>query len=105
MMSLKKPENECSDPDCPFHGSLAVRGRILDGMVVSDRMSKSVVIRINYTRFNRKYERYSRASSRITAHNPKCIDAKRGERVRIAECRPLSKTKSFCVVEKITKEE
>ncbi|MBN1681957.1 30S ribosomal protein S17 [Candidatus Bathyarchaeota archaeon] len=105
MMSLKKPENVCSDQNCPFHGSLAVRGRLLDGMVVSDRMSKSVVIRINYTKFDRKYERYARASSRITAHNPPCIDAKRGERVRIAECRPLSKTKSFCVVEKITEEE
>ena len=104
-MRLKKPENECSDPDCPFHGSLAVRGRVLDGLVVSDRMSKSVVIRIDYTRFDRKYERYARTSSRITAHNPKCIDAQRGERVRIAECRPLSKTKSFCVVEKLTEEE
>jgi len=104
-MSLKKPENACSDPDCPFHGSLAVRGRLLDGMVVSDRMSKSVVIRIDYTKYNRKYERYSRVSSRITAHNPPCINAKRGERVRIAECRPLSKTKSFCVVEKMAEEE
>ena len=105
MISLKKPENACSDPNCPFHGSLAVRGRILDGVVVSDRMSKSVVIRINYTKFVRKYERYARTSSRITAHNPQCIDAKRGERVRIAECRPLSKTKSFCVVEKLAEEE
>ena len=77
----------------------------MDGMVVSDRMIKSVVIRIDYTRFNRKYERYSRASSRITAHNPSCIDAKRGEKVRVAECRPLSKTKSFCVVEKLAEEE
>ena len=77
----------------------------MDGMVVSDRMLKSVVIRIDYTKYNRKYERYARASSRITAHNPPCIDAKRGERVRIAECRPLSKTKSFCVVEKFSEEE
>ena len=104
MMSLKKPDNECSDPDCPFHGSLAVRGRVLDGLVVSNRMLKSVVIRINYTKFNRKFERYSRESSRITAHNPPCIDAKRGDLVRIAECRPISKTKSFCVVEKISEE-
>jgi len=39
-------------------------------------------------------------NSRITAHNPPCIAARRGEKVKIAECRPLSKTKSFVVVEK-----
>jgi small subunit ribosomal protein S17 len=101
LMSFKKPSNECDDPDCPFHGSLSVRGRVLEGEVVSARMEKSVVIRINYTRFDKKYERYSRKSSRITAHNPPCIDAKMGDMVRIAECRPLSKTKSFVVVEKL----
>lgn len=105
MMSLKRPENECSDPDCPFHGSLAVRGRVMEGEVVSDRMEKTVVIRINYTRYYPKYERYARMSSRIPAHSTPCIDARRGDRVRIAECRPLSKTKSFVVVEKLEEAE
>ena len=41
-----------------------------------------------------------RMNSRITAHNPPCIDAKTGDKVKIAECRPLSKTKNFVVVEK-----
>ncbi len=45
MMSLKRPENECSDPDCPFHGSLAVRGRVMEGEVVSDRMEKTTIIK------------------------------------------------------------
>ena len=40
-------------------------------------------------------------SSRITAHSTPCVDAQVGDMVRIAECRPLSKTKSFVVVEKI----
>ena len=101
MMRLKRPENECNDPDCPFHGSLAVRGRILEGDVVSDRMDKTIVVRINYTRFYPKYERYARMSSRIPAHNTPCIEARRGDKVKIAECRPLSKTKSFVVVEKL----
>ena len=39
-------------------------------------------------------------NSRITAHNPPCLDAQRGDKVKIAECRPLSKTKNFVVVEK-----
>jgi small subunit ribosomal protein S17 len=105
MMSLNKPENECNESDCPFHGSLSVRGRILEGEIVSTRMQKSVVIRIQYTRYDNKYERYSRKSSRITAHSTPCIPVEVGDLVKIAECRPLSKTKSFVVVEKLEKGE
>ena len=100
MLSLKKPERECEDVNCPFHGKLSVRGKIMDGVVVSDRMQKSVVVSIEYTRYYQKYERYARMNSRITAHNPPCIDARMGDIVKIAECRPLSKTKNFVVVEK-----
>lgn len=100
MMTLKKPDRECDDINCPFHGTLSIRGRMMEGVVVSDRMQKSVVVSIEYTRYYPKYERYARMNSRITAHNPPCIDAKRGDKVKIAECRPLSKTKSFVVVER-----
>lgn len=105
MISLNEPERTCEDPNCPFHGSLAVRGRMLDGEVVSDRMDKSVVVRMSYTQYYPKYERYARMSSRVTAHNPPCLNVRQGERVRIAECRPLSKTKSFVVVEQLEAEE
>jgi len=100
METLKRPEQECDDGNCPFHGSLSVRGRVLNGVIASDKMEKSVVVTINYTKFYPKYERYARMSSRITAHNPPCIGAKTGDKVKIAECRPISKTKSFVVVEK-----
>ena len=100
MMSLKKPETECDDVDCPFHGTLSVRGKTMDGVVVSDKMTKSVVVSIEYTRYFPKYERYARMNSRITAHNPPCIDAAIGNKVKIAECRPLSKTKNFVIVER-----
>lgn len=100
MESLRRPEQECDDVNCPFHGTLSVRGRVLNGVVVSDKMDKSVVVSIEYLRFYPKYERYARMNSRITAHNPPCIDAKTGDKVKIAECRPISKTKAFVVVEK-----
>lgn len=100
MMSFKQPETVCDDVNCPFHGALSLRGRMMVGTVVSDRMQKSVVVSIEYTKYYPKYERYARMNSRITAHNPPCINAKEGEKVKIAECRPLSKTKSFVVVEK-----
>jgi small subunit ribosomal protein S17 len=105
MMSFKEPESECEDTNCPFHGILSIRGRILDGIVVRDRMDKSVIVQMNYTQYYPKYERYARMSSRVPAHNTPCINAKRGDRVLIAECRPLSKTKSFVVVEILEGEE
>ena len=37
-------------------------------------------------------------------HNPDCIDAKEGNLVKIMECRPLSKTKNFVIVEVLGKE-
>ncbi|OGD45195.1 30S ribosomal protein S17 [Candidatus Bathyarchaeota archaeon RBG_16_57_9] len=99
MISLKKPEQDCSEPDCPFHGNLKVRGRVFEGTVVSTRMQRTVVVRLEYTKYNKKYERYARMSSKITAHSTPCVPVKVGDLVRIAECRPLSKTKSFVVVE------
>jgi len=72
----------------------------LEGVVVSDKMERSATVRIDYTRYLPKYERYMRKNSRITAHNPPCIDADIGNKVKIAECRPLSKTKSFVILEK-----
>lgn len=100
MLSMKKPNKECDDVNCPYHGTLSVRGKTMKGTVVSDKMLKSVVIKIEYTRYFQKYERYARMSSRITAHSPPCIDAQTGDVVIIAECRPLSKTKNFVVISK-----
>jgi small subunit ribosomal protein S17 len=100
LEALKKPSRTCDDPNCPFHGKLRIRGRLLEGVVVSDKMEKSASIRIDSIKYLPKYERYERRHSKITAHNPPCIDAKRGDKVKIVECRPLSKTKAFVIVEK-----
>jgi small subunit ribosomal protein S17 len=99
---VKQPEGVCQDEKCPFHGKLPIRGKILIGTVVSDRMQRTVIVRIDYLYYIPKYERYERRKSKIPAHNPECINAKKGDVVKIAECRPLSKTKSFVVIEKLT---
>jgi len=96
---------KCNDPKCPFHGQLSVRGRILEGVVVSDKMMKTVTVKIERLHYVPKYERYERRTSKIHAHNPPCINARVGDRVRIGECRRLSKTKSFVVIEKLGGEE
>ena len=99
-INVRGPEKECEDVDCPFHGTLPVRGQILEGVVVSDKAPKTVVVLRSYLKKIAKYERYERRESKIHAHNPPCIHAKVGDTVKIAECRPLSKTKSFVVIEK-----
>ena len=99
-LNVTTPDNECTDRKCPFHGTLSVRGILLEGAVVSDHMQNTVVVQREYTKLVRKYERYEKRRSKIHAHNPPCIDAKKGDRVKIAECRQLSKTKSFVVIEK-----
>lgn len=101
-INVKAPKEKCQDVNCPFHGKLSVRGRIFEGVVVSDKTKKTVTVQWQYFHYIPKYERYERRTTKIAAHNPPCIDAKKGDKVRIAECRPISKTKSFVVVEKIT---
>ncbi len=99
-LSFKKPKKTCNDIDCPFHGGLPIRGRVLDGVVVSAKMDKTVVVGRDYLTYVSRFKRYERRRSRIPSHNPPCIDAKEGDRVVIAESRPISKTVSFVVVEK-----
>jgi small subunit ribosomal protein S17 len=99
-LALKKPKKSCDDQDCPFHGTLSIRGRILDGVVISAKMDKTVVIRRDYQFYVPKFKRYERRHSHINAHSPPCLSVKEDEHVKIAECRPLSKTVSFVVVEK-----
>ncbi|AKB84646.1 30S ribosomal protein S17 [Methanococcoides methylutens] len=97
-LDVPEPSKECNDVNCPFHGSLSVRGQILVGTVVSDKMDRTVVIQQRREKLINKYQRYEKRQSKIHAHNPPCINAKVGDIVTIAECRPLSKTKSYVVV-------
>jgi small subunit ribosomal protein S17 len=99
---VKPPEKACSDPMCPFHGKLPVRGKIIEGLVKSAKMEKTVIVKRNYIQYVPKYERYERRHSVIAAHKPECITVEKGDKVKIAECRPLSKTKHFVVIEKMS---
>ncbi len=98
-LDVQPPEETCDDPNCPFHGTLPVRGQVFSGIVVKDKMTRSVVVRRILERDVPKYERREKRKSSIAAHSPPCLKVKAGDRVKIAECRPLSKTKSFVVVE------
>ncbi|ESP88901.1 30S ribosomal protein S17 [Candidatus Halobonum tyrrellensis] len=98
-LNATEPEETCSDENCPFHGSLSVRGQTLEGTVASTQMDKTVVVEREYDVFVPKYDRYMKRRSRVPAHCSPCLDVEEGDEVRIAETRPLSKTKSHVVVE------
>jgi small subunit ribosomal protein S17 len=93
------------DPKDPFYGNVKMRGRIFSGTVVSAKMQKTVTVEWPRRKFNKKYERFEMRRTRVKAHNPESIDAKEGDIVRIAETRPLSKTKNFVVIEIVKKHE
>lgn len=98
-LNVQAPQKVCTDVNCPFHGTLPVRGQVITGKVVSDRMMGTVVVERNFMHYIRKYKRYEKRSSKLHAHNSPCIQAKVGDMVKIAECRPLSKSTTFVVVE------
>jgi small subunit ribosomal protein S17 len=82
---------------------LSIRGRRFTGTVISDRMSKTVTVEWQRTKYIPKYERYERRKTKVKAHNPESINAKTGDTVMIAETRPISKTKNFIVLQVLKK--
>ena len=98
LPGINPPETGCNDKNCPFHGSLKIRGRTFTGKVVSAKAKKTATVEWTRWRLIRKYERFEKRKTKLSAHNPPCIDAKEGNEVIISECRPLSKTKNFVIV-------
>ncbi|HWO42194.1 MAG TPA: 30S ribosomal protein S17 [Candidatus Eisenbacteria bacterium] len=66
------------------------------GVVVSDRMQKTVVVSVERTVMHPKYKKYLRRRTRVKAHDEK-NQCRVGDRVVIVECRPLSRDKRWRV--------
>nr|ACD65144.1 putative 40S ribosomal protein RPS11 [Phoronis muelleri] len=91
------------DKKCPFTGNVSIRGRILTGVVTKMKMMRTIVIRRDYLRYIKKYNRFEKRHKNISAHlSPAFRDVKPGDVVTVGECRPLSKTVKFNVI-KVTK--
>jgi small subunit ribosomal protein S17 len=73
------------------------------GVVASDKMTKTVVVRVDRLVKHPKYRRYVRRTSKFMAHNE--LEATVGDKVRIVETRPLSARKRWRVVEIVQKAE
>jgi small subunit ribosomal protein S17 len=71
------------------------------GTVASDKMQKTVVVRVDRLVRHRKYRRYVRRTSKFMAHDE--LGATVGDKVRIVETRPLSARKRWRVIEIVQK--
>ena len=71
------------------------------GIVSSDKMQKTVVVRVDRLVLHQKYRRYVRRTSKFMAHDD--LGSTTGDRVRIVETRPLSARKRWRVVEIVQK--
>ena len=70
------------------------------GVVVSNKMNKSVIVEVHRTVLHPLYKKYIRKRSRFMAHDENSA-CKVGDKVRIIESRPLSKRKRWRVQEKL----
>jgi small subunit ribosomal protein S17 len=71
--------------------------RILQGVVVSDKMDKTIVVKVERRVMHPVYKKFVRRSKKYHAHD-EGNQFKAGDQVRIRECRPLSRTKRWEVV-------
>ena len=75
-----------------------LRRKVREGIVVSDKMHKTIVVKIDRLIQHPLYPRTLRSSNTFKAHDEK-NDAKTGDLVRIMETRPLSKDKRWRLIE------
>ncbi len=92
--------NEIQSSEKTVKSGLQARGRKIEvvGEVISDKMDKTISVLIYRTVKHPKYGKYMKRSSVFKAHD-ESGRAKLGDRVRIRETRPISKTKRWMLVE------
>ena len=74
------------------------RGRVLSGVVVSDKADKTISVKIERKVKHPKYGKVIKRSTKVHAHDEN-NSAKVGDFVSIQECRPISKLKSFVLID------
>ena len=93
-----KDKPKASEPTLSVHEPTTGRPKVRSGRVVSDKADQTITVRIDSARRHRRYEKVVRSSSTLHAHDA-TNDAHEGDLVRVIECRPLSKTKRWRLVE------
>jgi small subunit ribosomal protein S17 len=94
------PKGEGTPPAEPGPGAPKVRL----GRVVSDKADKTITVRIDTARRHRRYQKIVRSTTTLHAHD-EANDANAGDLVRVVECRPMSATKRWRLVEVLERAE
>ncbi|NOY17266.1 MAG: 30S ribosomal protein S17 [Gammaproteobacteria bacterium] len=77
--------------------------RSISGVVISNKMDKTVTVLVERLEKHALYKKYIRKSTRLHAHD-ESNECNEGDRVQIEECRPLSKSKSWRVIQVVSRE-
>jgi len=86
-----------AEPDhAPEHGP--GRAKVRQGIVVSDKADKTITVRIDVVRRHKRYHKIMRTSIKLHAHD-EANDAGTGDTVRVQECRPMSRSKRWRLIE------
>ena len=73
------------------------KSRCLTGIVVSDKMAKTIVVRVDRTKINPRYKKRHTVSKRYKVHDEE-KKYKVGDKVTFVECRPISKDKKWTIL-------
>ncbi len=101
--TVKKPTVKKVVAEIKSIPDFVTRGRTFTGKVISNKMAKTAKIQWDRRSYLYKYERYQKKRSAVMAHIPEGMVISIGDVVKIAECKPISKTKNFIIIERITK--
>src|SRR5215207_2175044 len=74
------------------------RAKVRQGIVVSDKADKTITVRIDVVRRHKRYHKIMRTSIKLHAHDER-NDAGAGDTVRVQECRPMSRSKRWRLIE------
>jgi small subunit ribosomal protein S17 len=98
---VKREETRTAAPQrvadhAPEHGP--GRPKVRQGVVVSDSADKTITVRIDVVRRHKRYHKILRSTVKLHAHDER-NDAHPGDTVRVVECRPMSRSKRWRLVE------
>ena len=100
-LPIKEPKKKLieNEKNNPFNGSLSIRGKLFEGIVIDAKAKGTVVIQKESPIYFKKFKRFGRSKNQIHAHVPSNLNVQEGDHVIAAECRPISKSVSFVVIE------
>ena len=100
--ATKKPAKKAGTPKNNPTGTVRPLLRTITGVVASDKGDKTIKVVVNFQTRHPKYGKYLKFRTVLHAHDEK-NEAREGDTVEIAECRPLSKTKHYRLLKIVTK--